>query len=263
MTEVLVDRAQGVVTVTLNRPQRRNAITSALVEDVIRVLEDVARTHDDRALILTGSGGAFCSGMDLAAPSQPDPLTFMRRVGQLCVLLHELPRPTIAKVVGPAMGFGCNLAFCCDLVVAGTTAVFGEIFAQRGIALDGGGSWSLPRLIGIARSKELAFFGAQVAAAEALRMGLVNRVIGEDEVDEFVANWAQQLADGPVLALGMMKSALNTSFETSFRQAIDREVLNQVVAVHGEEAKEGGRAFFQRRPPQFRKAATDGGSAVP
>jgi enoyl-CoA hydratase/carnithine racemase len=249
---VLVERADGVVTLTLNRPDRRNAITGPLVEELIRALEDVARTPADRALVLTGAGGAFCSGMDLSAPVEPDPLTFMTRVGHLCALLHDLPRPTIAAVAGPAMGFGCNLAFCCDLVVAGESAVFGEVFAQRGIALDGGASWSLPRLVGIAKAKELVFFGEQVPAAEAERIGLVNRVVPDEELTGGVQGWAQRLADGPTLALSMMKAALNTSFETGFRRAVDGEALNQAVAFRTAEAKEAGRAFAERRPPRFR-----------
>ncbi|HEY0448713.1 enoyl-CoA hydratase/isomerase family protein [Actinophytocola sp.] len=257
MTDVLVDRADGVVTITLNRPDRRNAITGPLVEAAIRAVEDVARTPGDRAVVLTGAGGAFCSGMDLAAPLEPDVLTFMTRVGHLCALLHDLPRPTVAKVAGPALGFGCNLAFCCDLVLAGESAVFGEIFAQRGIALDGGASWSLPRLVGLAKAKELAFFGAEVPAPEAERIGLVNRVVPDVELDETVADWAQRLADGPTLALSMMKSALNTSFETPFRRAIDGEALNQAVAFRTAEAKEAGRAFAERRPPRFRKDSHD------
>ncbi|PWI10421.1 enoyl-CoA hydratase [Streptomyces sp. NWU339] len=252
MADVLVDRADAVVTITLNRPHRRNAITGSLVEELIRALEDVARTPDDRAIVLTGAEGSFCSGMDLSEPLLPDVLTFMNRVGQLCTLLHDIPRPTIAKVAGPAMGFGCNLAFCCDLVVAGEDAVFGEIFAQRGIALDGGASWSLPRLVGIAKAKELVFFGEQVPAVEAERIGLVNRVLPNAELDAFVAQWAQRLADGPTLALSMMKSALNASFETAFRRAVDAEALNQTVAFGTAEAKEAGRAFRERRPPRFR-----------
>jgi enoyl-CoA hydratase/carnithine racemase len=253
VSEVVVERAEGVVTLTLNRQNRRNAITTSMVEEVIQALEDVGRTHDDRALVLTGAGGAFCSGMDLSSPAEPDTVTFMRRVGQLCTLLHDLPRPTIAKVVGPAMGFGCNLAFCCDLVIASETAVFGEVFALRGLALDGGASWSLPRLIGIAKAKELVFFGSQVDAPEAERMGLVNRVIADEKVDEFVAEWAQRLADGPTIALSMMKAALNSSFETPFLQAINGETLNQAVAMRTAEAKEGARAFGERRPPRFRQ----------
>lgn len=252
MSTVLVERSLGVVTVTIDRPKRRNAITGAVVEDLLSAFEEIARTPADRAVILTGAGGAFCSGMDLSEPVSPDPLTFMTRVGQLCTVIHDLPRPVIAKVSGAAMGFGCNLALCCDLVVASQDAIFGEIFADRGIALDGGASWSLPRLIGIAKAKELVFFSRRVEADEAERIGLINRVVPATEIDNVVSTWAQDLADGPTLALSMMKSALNNSFESSFKRAIDSESLNQAVAFGTSEAKEAGRAFAQKRSPQFR-----------
>ncbi|AII10925.1 enoyl-CoA hydratase/isomerase family protein [Rhodococcus opacus] len=252
MSNVLVDRADGIVTVTLNRPQRKNAITRELVEEAIAAFEQIAATPTDRVVVLTGAGGAFCSGMDLSSPLLPDELTFMRRVGQLCTLVHDLPRPTIAKVAGPAMGFGCNFALCCDLVVAGESALFGEMFADLGISLDGGASWSLPRLIGIAKAKELVFFGRRLSGTEAADIGLVNRVLVDGDLDAFVTEWAQTLCEGPTLALSLMKSALNSSMEASFAQAIDKESLAQSVSFRGAEVKEGGRARHEKRRPNFR-----------
>lgn len=248
---VRVDRRDGVVTISLHRPERKNAITPAMVEETIGVLTEVAGRVSDRAVVFTGSGDAFCSGMDLSARPEPDELTFMRRVTAMCTLLHELPQPTIARVPGPAIGFGCNLAFCCDLVVAADTAVFGEIFAERGLAMDGGASWALPRLIGLAKAKELLFFGARVPADEALRLGMVNRVVPRAELDEFVEDWARRLARGPRLALSLMKRALNTAMETSFAQAMEAEAVAQALSFRSPEAKEGMRAFAERRPPNF------------
>ncbi|WP_009760449.1 enoyl-CoA hydratase/isomerase family protein [Rhodococcus sp. JVH1] len=252
MSDVLVARSEGVVTLTLNRPQRKNALTGDLVEEAISVLEEIARTPDDRAVVVTGAGGAFCSGMDLGAPLLPDELSFMRRVGQLCTLLHDLPRPTIAKVAGPAIGFGCNFALCCDLVVAADDAVFGETFANLGISADGGASWSLPRLIGVAKSKELLFFGRQLSGKEAAEIGIANRAVPATELDVFVQDWAQTLADGPTSALAMMKSLVNVSTESSFRQAIDRETLSQSVSFKGQEARVAGRARMKKQVPNFR-----------
>lgn len=252
MSEVLVTRSEGVATITLNRPQRKNALTGELVEEAISALEEIARTPDDRAVVVTGAGDAFCSGMDLAAPLLPDELTFMRRVGQLCTLLHELPRPTIAKVSGPAIGFGCNFALCCDLVVAADDAVFGETFANLGISVDGGASWSLPRLIGMARTKEILFFGRQLTGKEAAEIGIANRALPSGELDRFVEDWAQTLADGPTSALAMMKSLVNVSTESSFQQAIDREALGQSVSFKGQEARVAGRARMKKQIPNFR-----------
>src|SRR3954451_4751371 len=156
---VLLERDDdGVATLTLNRPARKNGIHRAMVDLAIATLDQVASDHHNRVLVLQGAGGAFCSGMDLAEGMLPDELTFMRRVAVLCRDLHELPIPTIAKVRGPAIGFGANFALCCDLVVAAEDATFGELFALRGVALDGGGSWSLPRLVGPQKAKEIAFF---------------------------------------------------------------------------------------------------------
>ena len=252
MSEVLTTRSEGVVTVTLNRPHRKNALTGELVEAAISALEEIARTPGDRAVVITGAGGAFCSGMDLAAPLEPDELAFMRRVGQLCTLLHDLPLPTIAKVEGPAVGFGCNFALCCDLVVAADDAVFGETFANLGISVDGGASWALPRLIGVAKTKEILFFGRQLTGTEAAEMGIANRAVPSGELDRFVGEWAQTLADGPTSALAMMKSLVNVSTESSFQQAIDREALGQSVSFKGAEARVAGRARMKKQIPNFR-----------
>ncbi|MFC4000182.1 enoyl-CoA hydratase/isomerase family protein [Prauserella oleivorans] len=256
MADLLVDRADGVVTVTLNRPKRRNGVTWPLIEELVRELEHIAGNAHDRAVVLTGAGGAFCSGMDLAESVAPDELPFMRRVGQVVTLLHEMPKPVIAKVAGPAVGFGCNLAFAGDLTVAGESAVFGEIFAERGLTLDGGGSWILPRLVGLAKAKELVFFSRRVSGAEAERLGLVNLTVPDEDLDKTVDEWARTLADGPALALSVMKKELNKAYESSFSEAVETESLAQAFSFSSAEAKEGMRAFLQRRPARFRESAS-------
>lgn len=253
MPDVLVERAEGVVTVTLNRPQRKNGVTWPLIEDLVRELEVIAGNGEDRVVVLTGAGGAFCSGMDLSESVAPDELRFMRRVGQAVTLLHEMPKPTIAKVAGPAVGFGCNLALACDLAVAGEGAMFGEIFAERGLTLDGGGSWLLPRLVGLARAKELVFFSRRVSGTEAAELGLVARAVPDEELDAAVDEWARSLAEGPTLALSIMKKSLNKAYESSFTEAVEAESLAQSLSFNSAEAKEGMKAFLQRRSPQFRK----------
>lgn len=250
--ELLVERSAGVVTVTLNRPRRKNGVTWPLIEELIGVLSEIGSRADDRAVVVTGAGGAFCSGMDLAESVAPNELAFMRRVGHAVTLLHQLPQPTIAKVTGAAVGFGCNLALACDLVVAGESALFGEIFADRGLSLDGGASWSLPRLVGLAKAKELVFFSTRLTGAEAHQAGLANRVIPDTELDAFVAQWADRLADGPALALSIMKRSLNASVQGAFANAVEAESLGQALSISSAEAKEGMRAFAQRRAPRFR-----------
>lgn len=242
----------GVATVTWNRPDRKNGINKALVDQAIDVLAHIQNNDACRVVVITGAGSAFCSGMDLAEPITPDEVTFMRRVGQLCTLIHDLPLPVIAKVRGAAIGFGANLALCADLVIAGQTAVFGEIFAERGLSIDGGGSWLLPRLVGLARAKEIMFLAARIGAEEASALGLINRCVPDADLDDAVDAWAAQLANGPRRALSVIKQQLNASFQRSFADAITVEALAQSLAFRGKESREGAKAFFERRPPDFR-----------
>lgn len=255
MAELQVERTHGVVTVTLNRPSRKNALHGPLIDHLIRTLAEIADDPANRAMVLSGAGEAFCSGLDLGEPVAPDELAFMRRVGRLVTSLHQLPIPTIAHVMGPAMGLGCNLALACDLVVAGDSATFGETFAARGLSVDGGGSWLLPRSVGLAKAKELAFFAQQLSGHDAERAGLVNRVVPDSELHSVVTEWAQRLADGPTQALSKIKTTLNTAFESPFAQVLEAEILAQAHSFHSEEATEGMRAFSQRQRPRFRADA--------
>ncbi|HEU5085539.1 MAG TPA: enoyl-CoA hydratase/isomerase family protein, partial [Acidimicrobiales bacterium] len=191
METLQVERDGGIVTVTLNKPQKKNAVDPTMWVEMARIWDDIARNpRRDRAVVVTGAGGDFCSGADLWLPPGEEPphqLTAMRAVSAAIQGLHDLPQPTIAKVPGVAAGAGCSLALACDLIVAGDRARFAEIFPKRGLALDGGSSWLLPRLVGLHRAKELAFFGDIVSAADAEAMGLVNRVVPDAELDEFVS----------------------------------------------------------------------------
>jgi 2-(1,2-epoxy-1,2-dihydrophenyl)acetyl-CoA isomerase len=249
---VLVGNNDGVVTLTLNRPKRKNGINKAVIDESIAAIEQISNDTSSRVLVVTGAGGAFCSGMDLAEPIVPDELTFMRRAGRLCTLIHALPIPVISKVRGGAFGFGANLALCADLVVAGESAVFGEIFAERGLGIDGGGSWAVPRLVGLGRAKEILFLASRVSGAEAAGIGLVNRCVPDDDLDAFVTDWAMRLADGPKRALSVIKAQLNESYESSFAQAIESEARGQALAFRSKESREGVKAYMEKRNPDFR-----------
>lgn len=249
---VLVRNDNGVVTLTLNRPDRKNGLNKAMLDEAIRALEQIWDDPASRVVVLTGAGDAFCSGMDLSEPILPDELTFMRRAGHLCALIHDLPLPVISRVQGGAVGFGANLALCADLVVAGESAMFGEIFADRGLSVDGGGSWALPRLVGLGRAKEILFLAARLSGREADDLGLVNRCVADSDLDEFVAGWAGRLADGPKRALSVIKSQLNGSFESSFAEAVESESMGQALAFRSKESREGVKAFFEKRDPDFR-----------
>jgi 2-(1,2-epoxy-1,2-dihydrophenyl)acetyl-CoA isomerase len=176
----------------------------------------------------------------------------MRQVGECCAALHALPQPVIAKVVGVAAGAGANLALGCDLIVASDDARFSEIFARRGLSIDFGGSWLLPRLIGLHKAKELAFFADIISAAEAAEIGIVNRVVPRDEIDAFVDGWAARLAAGPPLALSSTKRLLNASFSMTMEQAVEAEAVAQTVNIAADDGVEALAAFIEKRDPTFR-----------
>lgn len=254
---ILVDRRDGVVTVTLNRPERKNAGNAQMWLELRTLLSEVAHDADARALVLTGAGGAFCSGADIADPTgvggkPADPhLVRMRNFGEVMLALHDLPKPTVAKVRGIAAGAGCSMALQCDLVVASDNARFSEIFSRRGLSLDGGSSWLLPRLVGLHKAKELAYFGDMLSGEQAAAMGLVNRVVPDDELDGFVDEWARRLAAGPPLALSMTKRLLHSGAVVSMGQAIEDEARSQTVNFATADTAEAMRAFAEKREPRF------------
>jgi enoyl-CoA hydratase/carnithine racemase len=243
----------GVFTITLNRPAKKNAATAQMWDELLETFRDLVERDDVRVVVITGAGGAFCSGADLWAGDGPERhgVARMRHIGDVCLALHRLPQPTIAKVHGIAAGAGANLALGCDLIVASDEARFSEIFARRGLSLDFGGSWLLPRLIGLHRAKELAFFADIISAAEAERLGLVNRVVPVSEIDAFVDGWAARLATAPPIALAMTKRMLNTSFTSSIEEALDAEGVSQTVNFSTADTAEALRAFVEKREPTF------------
>jgi enoyl-CoA hydratase/carnithine racemase len=243
----------GVVTVILNRPEKRNAIDEQMSIELLETFREIEARADDRVLVLTGGRDAFCSGADLTAGvADVHALVYMRRIGAVALALLNVTKPTIAKVCGVAAGAGCNMALACDLVLASEGARFTQIFAKRGMVVDFGGSWLLPRLVGMQRAKELAFFGDFVSAADARDIGLVNRVLPEAELDAFTNEWAARLAAGPPLALSMTKAMLSHSFETSIEQALEAEARCQAVCLASLDTREAIKAFVEKRPPVFR-----------
>ncbi len=253
METILVDRSDGVVTLTLNRPAKKNAINGRMWDELLETLLAVADNVDDRVLVITGAGGAFCSGADLTDLNTDDVATLlkMRRISNCALALHRLSKPTIAKVDGVAAGAGCNLALGCDLIVASDAARFSEIFARRGLTIDFGGSFLLPRLIGLHKAKELALLADIISAKEASDLGLVNRVVPAADLDHFVDDWARRLAAGPPLALSMTKALLNNSFSVSMDEALENEAHTQTVNFATADAAEAMSAFVDKREPKF------------
>ncbi len=247
----------GIVTVTLNRPSRKNAINNQMWDELLATFRDIADRADDRVVVVTGAGGAFCSGADLNPGSLENgqqaqsQVARMHLVGDVALTLHRLPQPTIAKVGGVAAGAGANLAFGCDLIVASEEARFSEIFARRGLSIDFGGSWLLPRLIGLHKAKELAFFAEIISATEAERFGLVNRVVPAGDLDGFVDEWARRLAAGPPIALAQTKRLLNNGGTVAIDNALDAEGTAQTVNFATKDVVEAIGAFLEKREPNF------------
>lgn len=253
---LLVERAGGIVRITFNRPARKNAITHGMWNTLFQTCREIAKNPDDRVVILTGTGDAFSSGADLGggddgAPRPRHQLASMRDVNEAVLAVHRLPQPTIARINGVAAGVGLNLALACDLTVASDEARFSEIFARRGLSLDGGGSWILPRLIGLHRAKQLAFFADVIPASEAAELGLVNRVVPAADLDKVVDEWAARLAAGPPIALSQTKELLNASFQMSLEQALEAEARTQTVNFGTADTTEAITAFVQKRDPSF------------
>ncbi|HYB43947.1 MAG TPA: enoyl-CoA hydratase [Candidatus Methylomirabilis sp.] len=255
METLLVDRApNGVVTLTLNRPAKKNALNATMFNELLSVFREVDASPTDRVLVITGAGDAFCSGADLGDRGNDTrhSLARLHWVADIALALHRIPKPVIAKVNGVAVGAGMNLALGCDLIAASESARFSEIFARRGLSIDFGGSWLLPRLIGMHRAKELALFADIISAKEAAELGLVNRVLPASELDAFVAEWADRLAAGPPLALSMTKRLLSNSFSSTMEEALEAEGLAQSVNTSTEDTAEAIRAFLDKREPRFK-----------
>ncbi len=255
METLEVVRRDGIVTVTMNRPQRKNAANGTMWQELLATFREVADSTTDRVMVLTGAGGEFCSGADLtdggARAAGKHALASMRTISEIALTLQRMPQPTIAKVRGVAVGAGCNMALVCDLVVASTTARFSEIFARRGLSLDFGGSWVLPRRIGLHKAKELALFGDIIDATEAERIGLVNRVVADEKLDAFVDDWATRLAAGPPIALAQTKRMLNNAMNVTLEEALDDEGAAQSVNFATKDTVEAMLAFAEKREPKF------------
>ena len=268
LEEQVLHRVENRVSwITLNRPEVRNAITPDQRERVIELLESASASLDVGAVVLTATGAGFCTGADLRAGRRPAPprpegapdrivgdASRMIRQGaqRLVAAVLDCEKPVVAAVNGTAAGIGAHLAFACDLVVAAEGARFIEVFVRRGISPDGGGAYLLPRLIGLQKAKELVFFGDDLRAEDAAALGLVNRVVPAENLEQAAGELAGRLAAGPTKAIGMAKWLLNRSLESDRRTAFDEEAWAQEVIVGTVDAGEGLRAFAERREPQFK-----------
>ncbi|WP_328318076.1 enoyl-CoA hydratase/isomerase family protein [Streptomyces sp. NBC_00388] len=258
--EILHITADHVSTITLNRPGAMNALTWDQRERVIALLAAASADPGIRAVVLTATGRGFCAGADLRGGPRPpaervagDVARTIRLGAQrLIAAVLDCEKPVIAAVNGTAAGLGAQLALACDLVLAAESARFIEVFARRGLVPDGGGAYLLPRLIGPHRAKELMFFGDALAAAEAERIGLVNRVVPDEELRKTAQEWAARLAQGPTRALALTKHLVNASLESDRATAFAAEAAAQEINMTTADANEGVAAFVERRTPVYR-----------
>ncbi|MEU9170684.1 enoyl-CoA hydratase-related protein [Streptomyces sp. NPDC048420] len=248
-----------VLYVTLNRPEALNALTPDQRDLIIELLAQASADPEVRAVVLTGTGRGFCAGADLrggATASDPVPGDVARviRLGaqRLIAAVLDCEKPVIAAVNGTAAGIGAHLAFACDLVLAAESARFIEVFVRRGLVPDGGGAYLLTRLLGPRRAKELMFFGDALSAPDAERLGLVNRVVPDGELDKTAREWATRLATGPTRALALTKQLVNASLDTDRTTAFAAEAAAQEINMTTADAKEGVASFVERRSPGYR-----------
>ncbi len=250
MSVLLTSDRDGVRTLTLNRPERKNAINPQLWEELADALRATAR-DDVRVLVITGAGGAFCSGADISNPEDIHPRHKLRRLTDVALALHELAIPTIAKVNGVAVGAGWNLALGCDLVVATPESRFCQVFSKRGLSVDLGGSWLLPKLAGLQQAKRLVLLAETVDADDARSLGLVTWVKPAEEIDQFVADLAGRLAAGPPVALAQSKALLNDGANVTLREAVANEARAQTGNFATADSMEAYAAFTEKREPVF------------
>jgi 2-(1,2-epoxy-1,2-dihydrophenyl)acetyl-CoA isomerase len=253
---------EGLAWITLDRPEARNAIDDAMREALLGRLDQVAGDPAIRAAVLTATGETFCPGADLPAlrregppvPAHPGATrTLMKRNSQRLIrTCLELEKPLVAAVNGVAAGMGAHLAFACDLVIAAAEARFIEVFVRRGLAVDAGGAFLLSRMIGIHRAKELVLLGDAIAAEDALRLGLCNRVVPRADLEGAAREWGRRLAAGPTFALGLSKRLLTRAYESGLEACLEEEAFAQSLAAGSEDVAEGMRAFVERRSPEFK-----------
>ena len=268
MSEVLHVVDGQVAYLTLNRPEALNALTPDQRDRLVQLFGEASGDPDVRAVVLTGTGRGFCAGADLRAGAGAgergagdvagervagDVARMIREGAQrLVAAVLDCEKPVIAAVNGTAAGLGAHLALACDLVLAAESARFIEVFVRRGLVPDGGGAYLLPRLVGPRRAKELMFFGDALSAADAERIGLINRVVPDGELDKTAREWAARLAGGPTRSLALTKQLVNASLDSDRATAFAAEAAAQEITMTTADAQEGVASFVERRSPEYR-----------
>ncbi|MFP4633118.1 MAG: enoyl-CoA hydratase/isomerase family protein [Halobacteriales archaeon] len=257
MSKVQVDDAGDVTTVTIDRPDVKNALDHDTMRALTEELREIRR-GDARCVVLEGAGGTFCAGADVnelmkfGGTKPPEIVELIENdLHDIIRELHRMKKPTVAKVEGHAVGAGCNLALACDLTVAEESAVFAELFARIGLSQDSGGSYVLPRLVGMKKAKELVFTGRDVSATEAEEIGLINHAYPDDSFQKAADDFVDEIASGPTKAIGASKSLLHYGAENDLDATLEREAWVQSSISQSDDVEEGVMAFAQGRDPEF------------
>ncbi|MGA8514530.1 MAG: enoyl-CoA hydratase [Burkholderiaceae bacterium] len=264
MTQDLLETTEGsIATLTMNRPEARNALTREMLAALAQALQRLALDPAVRLVVLTGSGAAFCSGGDVKgfakiAAGAPSDMTFDQKVTYLRArmevsrYLYEMPKPTLAVIPGPAAGAGLSLALACDMRIAADDAKLTTAFAKAGLSGDFGGSYFLNHIVGAAKAREMYFTGQVLLGSEAQRIGLVNRAVPAAQLADAARAWATELAALPTVAIGYMKRNLNAGLHASLADVLDTEAVHMIRTFETDDHKGAAAAFVEKRAPQFK-----------
>lgn len=256
---VLFTKEDGIGTITLNRPDSMNALGGGMRQEILAAMETAVADNEVRVIVVTGAGKAFCAGGDVkefvsGKTRAEATLGIDQRPtrDKVVLLIQSTGKPVIASLNGVAAGGGCNLALACDMRIASDRARFGETFVRRGIHPDWGGIWFLPRLVGYARAAELIFSGEVIDAQEALRIGLVNKVVPHEELAQATKEFALKFMKSAPIPVSLAKKALQNFSRIDLPQALDQERLAQSLCWNSEDREEGMKSFVEKREPVFK-----------
>ena len=247
--------SNGTATITLNRPEVYNALNDELTFELQDAFKEVTKDDATRVVVLTGAGKAFCAGQDLKASAAAGKRSFMdslhKRYNPIIRAMRSLPKPVIGRLNGVAAGAGCSLALACDMIVASEEASLIEVFVNVGLVPDSGSSFFIPRLVGAAKAFELCTMGKKISAAEALSMGLINRMTPASELDAAIREYTDYFSTAPTRAIGLIKKMLAKSSHASLDEMLDYEAYCQEIAGTSEDYQEGVAAFLEKRKANF------------
>jgi 2-(1,2-epoxy-1,2-dihydrophenyl)acetyl-CoA isomerase len=271
--DLIAERKDGVLYLTMNRPDKLNALSDQMIAGLLEELNRAAHDREVGAVVLTGAGRGFCAGGDIGRMRERNEggtagahtqaasageqgiqtrISQLRRSEEVSLLLHEMPKVTIGAINGPAAGAGLSIALACDLRIASDNARFGTAFARVGFSGDFGGTYLLTQLVGPAKARELYFTAEVIGAEEALKLGMVNRVVPAASLTEEVQAFAKRLAAGPTVAYSYMKAHLNLALKSNLRTILDRESYGQTLTGLTEDHKEAVKAFLEKREAKFK-----------